>query len=165
MTKISGWVAPAWLAFGAALLVGASAAMGAGAPLYAQADERDRSQADPPSGAASQMDQDQPQSRAGGVKAMQLLGTEVKNTRDETIGEVASVYLDPNGRVQDVIVSISGFLGMSARDVAISWNDVRVEPDGDGLTTTLSEEELKALPEYEYRNEALRGKVFGGGSQ
>lgn len=157
MAGFSGWNVVRTI-----LLTGMLALTGAGMPavIVAQTDNR----VDP---APSQMDRDEPQNRvgAGGVQAMKLLGAEVKNARAETIGEVASVFLDPNGRVQDVIVSIGGFLGMGERDVAIPWNEVRVDAADGGVVTTLSEDELRALPEYQYRNEALRGQVFGGGSR
>lgn len=96
------------------------------------------------------------------VQAEKLIGADVKNAQNETIGEVEAVRLGQGGSVQDVIVSVGGFLGMGARDVALSWNDLQVTQNGEAVQTTMTEEQLRNLPEYEYNDASQRGKVFTG---
>ena len=102
-------------------------------------------------------------SRMGQAQAQELIGADVKNAENETIGEVESVALDQSGMVSNIIVSVGGFLGMGTRDVALSWNDLQVAEGGQSVTTTMTKDQLKNMPEYQYSDSAQRGKVFSGG--
>jgi hypothetical protein len=89
-----------------------------------------------------------------------LIGTDIKSTDDETVGEIKAVQIGPSGEVRKVIVGVGGFLGMGERDVAVAWSDLQVMDGGNIITTTMTKEQLKALPEYRYSDPAHRGKVF-----
>lgn len=101
-------------------------------------------------------------SRMGQAQAQELIGADVKNAQNETVGEIESVHLDQGGMVSNVIVSVGGFLGLGSRDVALSWNDLQVAEGGQSITTTMTKEQLKNMPEYQYSDSAQRGKVFSG---
>jgi sporulation protein YlmC with PRC-barrel domain len=96
----------------------------------------------------------------GAVPADQLLGADVKNANNETIGEVESIYIDQNGKIQSVIVGVGGFLGLGQRDVEMNWNSLVVADGGDAVRTTMTKDQLKSMPEYKYPDKAYRGKVF-----
>lgn len=98
------------------------------------------------------------------AQAQELIGADVKNAENETIGEIESVALDQSGMVSNVIVSVGGFLGLGSRDVALSWNDLQVAEGGQSVTTTMTKEQLKSMPEYQYSDTSQRGKVFSGGT-
>lgn len=103
-------------------------------------------------------------SRMGQAQAQELIGADVKNAQNETVGEIESVHLDQSGMVSNVIVSVGGFLGLGSRDVALSWNDLQVAEGGESVTTTMTKDQLKSLPEYQYSDSSQRGKVFSGAS-
>lgn len=96
----------------------------------------------------------------GAVPADQLLGADVKNANNETIGEVESIYIDQNGKIQSVIVGVGGFLGLGQRDVEMNWNSLVVADGGDTVRTTMTKDQLKSMPEYKYPDKGYRGKVF-----
>lgn len=86
-----------------------------------------------------------------GYHSDNLVGQEVTNrSNNESIGEVSDLVLDENGQVMALIVSIGGVLGLGERDVAISWDQIDRNVDGDEitLTTDLNEESLKDAPKY-----------------
>ena len=88
----------------------------------------------------------------GGFHSDDLIGTEVKNRRtDESIGEVSKLVLDKDGKVVAAVVSVGGILGLGERDVAIEWNQIEREFDGDEVTLSvdLIEGSLDNAPEYE----------------
>jgi len=89
-----------------------------------------------------------------------LIGRNIKNAEGETIGEIKSIYLDKAGRVDSVMVSVGRFLGAGDREVRIAWSDLRIADNGEKVTVNMNREQLKAKPEYRYRNEAWRGQVF-----
>ncbi len=97
------------------------------------------------------------------AQAQELLGADVKNAQNETIGEVEAVQVDSSGMVSNIIVSVGGFLGIGSRDVALSWNDLQVADNGQAITTTMTKEQLKNMPEYQYSDSAQKGKVFSAG--
>lgn len=80
-----------------------------------------------------------------------LIGADVVNSKNETIGEVETV-VSVEGR-QQLIVSIGEFLGIGGRSVAIDLQEAQVfhhRNDMDELRvhTDMTEDQLKALPEY-----------------
>jgi sporulation protein YlmC with PRC-barrel domain len=94
------------------------------------------------------------------VQAKNLLGADIKNASNETIGEVDSVYLGKDGQVSKVIVGVGGFLGMGERNVAVNWDSLTVADGGETVRTTLTKDQLKAMPEYKYSDKSYSGKLF-----
>ena len=87
-----------------------------------------------------------------------LLGRPVRNIQGETIGEVTSVHLGPDGEVANLIVGIGQTLGLGPYDVALAWNGAA--DAGTAVTVNASRQALSALPQYRYPNPAYRGTVF-----
>lgn len=94
------------------------------------------------------------------VQAKKLLGADIKNAQNETIGEVESINVDKDGKVRSVIVGVGGFLGMGERNVSVNWEALTVTNDGDTVRTNLTKDQLKAMPEYKYSDNSFRGKMF-----
>ncbi|MEK9969130.1 MAG: PRC-barrel domain-containing protein [Ferrovibrio sp.] len=94
------------------------------------------------------------------VQAKDLLGADIKSASNETIGEVDGVYIGNDGQVSKVIVGVGGFLGLGERNVAVNWDSLTVTDGGDTVRTTLTKDQLKAMPEYRYADNAYRGKLF-----
>ena len=89
-----------------------------------------------------------------------LIGRNIKNADGETIGEIKSIYINKDGKVDSVLASVGGFLGVGDREVRIAWSDLRITDNGEKVTVSMTKDELKAKPEYKYRNETWRGQVF-----
>lgn len=77
-----------------------------------------------------------------------MIGSDVRNSQGQTIGEVESVLLDQTGKVDAVVVSVGGFMGIGARDVALKWSDLDVSDGGARVVVDMTEMQLKAMPEY-----------------
>ena len=89
-----------------------------------------------------------------------LIGRTVHNAQDETIGEIKSVYIGPDGKVDSLIVGVGGILGLGEREVRLAWSDLRVSDNGEKVVLNIPKDELKAKPEYKYSNAAWRGQIF-----
>ncbi|MBV9832938.1 MAG: PRC-barrel domain-containing protein [Alphaproteobacteria bacterium] len=89
-----------------------------------------------------------------------LIGRNVKNAQDQTIGEIESIYLDSQGRVAGVIIGVGGFLGMGERKVQLAWSDLTITNNGEKVTTAYTKDQLKAMPEFKYKEAAYRGQVW-----
>jgi sporulation protein YlmC with PRC-barrel domain len=89
-----------------------------------------------------------------------LIGRNIQNAEGETIGEIKSIYLNKDGKVDSVMVGVGGFLGVGDREVRIAWSDLKITDNGEKVTVNMTKDELKAKPEYKYRDPSWRGQVF-----
>lgn len=77
-----------------------------------------------------------------GMQASNLIGAEVKTTKDENIGPVDDLIIDKDGRIVAIVVGIDGFLGMGEKDVAIGWDDVKRSGGSDGVKKSGDSDEI-----------------------
>jgi sporulation protein YlmC with PRC-barrel domain len=89
-----------------------------------------------------------------------LIGRNVQNAQNETIGEIKSVYIGPDGKVDSLIVRVGGFLGVGEREVRLAWSDLKISDNSEKVVLDITKDELKAKPEYIYSNAGWRGQVF-----
>lgn len=84
------------------------------------------------------------------VKGNKLIGADVKGASNEKIGDVTEVLVSTDGKVNAIIVSVGGFLGMGDRRVALPWEQLRFSSEGSDLVVMASatKEQLKEMPEY-----------------
>jgi hypothetical protein len=81
-----------------------------------------------------------------------LKGKDVVNLEGDAIGEVEGIQGD------NLVVSVGGFLGIGARNVALSRSQVSITGTGDDqkIVTSLTKDELKAMPEVTMDKNAPR---------
>jgi sporulation protein YlmC with PRC-barrel domain len=73
------------------------------------------------------------------VRASELIGTNVQNNADETVGEINDIVIDPNdGRVRYVALSVGGFLGIADQLYAVPWTSFECRRDGDQHVVVLN---------------------------
>ena len=58
-------------------------------------------------------------------RAMKFSGLDVYNDKDEKIGDVSELMLDKTGKIDTVVISVGGFLGMGQHDVAVKFSDLK----------------------------------------
>ena len=81
-----------------------------------------------------------------------LMGTQVYNGTNESLGEINDVLLAEGGGLKAVVVGVGGFLGIAERDVAVPWDALEVSRDQDEdllLRLDVSREQLENAPEFE----------------
>ena len=89
-----------------------------------------------------------------------LIGRNVKNPQNDTIGEIESVYINADGKVDSVIVGVGGFLGLGERLVRVAWKDLQISDNGEKVVVNMTKDQLKAMPPYNYRDAKAKGQVF-----
>lgn len=87
---------------------------------------------------------------ANGMHASNLIGADIKTSRNEDLGSVKDLIIDGNGQVVAVVVSVGGFLGMGEKDVAIGWGNVTKSGNADDrqLRLDVTRENLTAAPKF-----------------
>lgn len=80
-----------------------------------------------------------------------VLGRMVQGADGKDMGRVVDVIVDPAGQVCAAIVDFGGFLGVGSRKIAVDWNALHFREavkDGGSLKLELTQDQLKAAPEY-----------------
>jgi sporulation protein YlmC with PRC-barrel domain len=88
---------------------------------------------------------------AGEISANSLLNMSVKNSADESIGDINDLRIDTNGKIVSVIVGVGGFLGLGEEDVALPFNEFSFGRDAGGnvvVTAKVTKESLQSAPEW-----------------
>ena len=78
--------------------------------------------------------------------ASKMIARSVTNADGQTIGKIESIYIDAEGKVDGVIVSIGGLLEAGERYAMLAWKDLQISDNGKKIVVNLSKEQLKALP-------------------
>lgn len=87
----------------------------------------------------------------GAIRGSSLINMDVKNSADEKIGDINDVIVGADGKVEQVIISVGGFLGVGTRKVAVAWNEVKVDTNADVAWVNLSKQQLQIAPEFKDR--------------
>lgn len=91
--------------------------------------------------------------QAGEMRASKLIGTNVSNAANESVGEINDILLAKDGKVAAVIIGVGGFLGMGEREVAISYSGMKFTKDSNGrdvITVNATRDQLKAAPAWKW---------------
>ena len=87
--------------------------------------------------------------------ASKFKGTDVLGVDNEKIGDVSDMLFDKEGKIEAFIVSVGGFLGIGAKDVAIGPSAFQVvagdksKNEIDKLKIALSKDQLKQATNFE----------------
>ena len=92
------------------------------------------------------------QTLSGGYRASKIIGSDIVNDANESIGEVNDVLVSSDGKQPYLVLSIGGFLGMGEHLVVVPYEKVRF---GGNKVTFVggTKEGLKMLPEFKYATE------------
>ncbi len=76
----------------------------------------------------------------------------VYDQQDNKIGEIKDMLLDQQGKVQAVIVSVGGFLGMGEKDVAVAFDAVQPTQRENKwwLTMNANKDQLRTAPGFRF---------------
>jgi hypothetical protein len=97
--------------------------------------------------------------------ASKLIGTNVKNQANETIGEINELILDKDGKVAAVVVGVGGFLGIGQREVALDYKSLNIKYDPNAMTdagaTTVmvnaTKESIMSAPAWTWNRDSNTG--------
>ncbi len=79
-----------------------------------------------------------------------LLGNDVYNTSDESLGTIKEFMIDMNsGTIKYAVLSFGGFLGMGDRLFAVPWQALKLDTEHKRFTLNASKEQLKNAPGFD----------------
>ena len=103
--------------------------------------------------------------QATDMRASNLMGANVTNMANETVGEINDLVLDKDGKVVAVVVGVGGFLGIGERQVALDYKSLNIKYDPNAMTnagaTTIqvnaTKDSLKNAPAWTWNTDKNTG--------
>lgn len=88
------------------------------------------------------------------LRAEQIIGSDLRNMRDEDLGDIEDVVVGQDGNIRYVIVQSGGFLGIGEDEVPVPWSDLRVTaaPYQDTFVLDVSQQAFEDAPRLGDRN-------------
>lgn len=88
---------------------------------------------------------------AKGYRVSKLLGSTVKNDKEEKIGSIEDIIVDQQKALY-AILQVGGFLGVGGRLIAIPYEQFAIDDMGRNITLPgATKEQLQNLQEFRYR--------------
>jgi sporulation protein YlmC with PRC-barrel domain len=119
------------------------------------------SKANGASGAVTQQKPDQ-------LLASKFKGTDVVGSDNQKIGDIGDILFDKQGKIDAYIISVGGFLGMGAKEIALPPSQVQWTKDGneEKLKVSMTKEQLQQAAKFEPYNppRTTTGAGTGGGA-
>lgn len=89
-------------------------------------------------------------------RCTELKGFGVKTPAGEKLGDVKELAIDTNGRVNYVVLSVGGFLGMGDRLVAVPWDALKFSVENEKgdktdkrkIVLTITKDQLERAPQF-----------------
>ena len=105
-----------------------------------------------PPAAATDKNQVITEQKSDQLLASKLKGTNVIGSNDEKIGDVSDIMFEKDGKILAYVVGVGGFLGIGAKDVALSPASFQIMPASDResmkLKLAMTKDELKNAAEF-----------------
>ncbi len=94
------------------------------------------------------------------ILARELIGNSVVTQDGVEVGKVEDLILDGEGRVNGIVISTGGFLGLGGKSVGVSSNavDMRSGKERDMVFVKLSSAEVKSAPPLRNKPQEQRAK-------
>jgi hypothetical protein len=90
---------------------------------------------------------------AAGYRASKVIGSNVHNETNETIGKIDDLLVTRDGKEPYAVLSVGGFLGMGAHMVVVRYDSLKFAPDNKILLPGGTKDGLRMLPNFEYSKE------------
>ena len=89
-----------------------------------------------------------PAQRANEVRSETLIGATVFSPDGEKVGTVKDILFDTSGKATGLVLSVGGIMGLGAKSVGLTWEEVDVQPDPKLLQVKYTEDQLEAAPAF-----------------
>ncbi len=84
------------------------------------------------------------------VKASSVVGTDVVNPNDESLGDIKEMVIDPRtGKVAYAVMAFGGFMGLGQKLVAIPFAALSYNVSRNEYVLDVAKDRLKAAPSFD----------------
>lgn len=79
-----------------------------------------------------------------------LIGNDVANLQDESIGDIKEIMLDvATGHIQYAVLSFGSFLGMGGKLFAVPWSALKLDTENKRFLLDVDKDRLKDAPGFD----------------
>jgi sporulation protein YlmC with PRC-barrel domain len=83
------------------------------------------------------------------LRAGDMIGSSLRNTRDEYLGEISDVIFDPDGQaITHALVEVGGFLGLGQDVIAVPLDALKITDDRETYIIAMTPERLEEAPRF-----------------
>lgn len=86
--------------------------------------------------------------RPNEMRTENLIGATVYNADGEKVGKVKDILFDTSGAATGLVLSVGGIMGLGAKDVGLTWDEVDVDPQPELVRVNYTKEQLEAAPSF-----------------
>jgi sporulation protein YlmC with PRC-barrel domain len=102
-----------------------------------------------PATQASRAPDPESKNRSISWRASEILGTNVKNTKDETVGEIEDLIVEwKSSEVVAVVISTGGFLGVADTLSSVALSQLKYDPVAKVFHTSLTKADFEKQPRF-----------------
>jgi len=96
--------------------------------------------------------------------ASKIKGADVLGSDDKKIGDVSDILFSKDGKIEAFVLSVGGFLGVGAKEVALAPSSIQMTQDKDTwkLKVGMTQDQLAQAPNFERHQD--RSTTTGAGS-
>ena len=88
----------------------------------------------------------------------ELLGTDVRDTKDQALGSVDDLVISPqSGKIAYLVIARGGLFGFDQKYVAVPWDDFKITPNSNLLVLDTTKAALDAAPQASHDQFATPG--------
>ena len=88
----------------------------------------------------------------------ELLGTDVRDTKDQALGSVDDLVMSPqSGKIAYLVIARGGLFGFDQKYVAVPWDDFKITPNSNVLVLDTTKAALDAAPQASHDQFATPG--------
>ncbi len=81
-----------------------------------------------------------------------VIGATVRAPDDSVVGTITDLLIDEReGTVTAAVIDVGGFLGFGAKPIAVDWNELQIDFDGNEVTLGITPDEADEAPEFAFR--------------
>jgi sporulation protein YlmC with PRC-barrel domain len=81
-----------------------------------------------------------------------VIGAPVVTPQGDRVGSIDGLLLDEtDGQVTAAVVSVGGFLGFGAKQIAVDWNELDIRYDGFEVVLPITTNRADEAPEFAFR--------------
>lgn len=84
-------------------------------------------------------------------RATSVIGQSVRNSENETVGDINDIVLSSDGTIEHILVGVGGFLGLGEKVVALKYDELSFVKNDNGtylISTTATKESLETASEW-----------------
>jgi PRC-barrel domain len=96
--------------------------------------------------------------------ASKVRGADVVGSDDKKIGDVSDILFSKDGKIEAYVLSVGGFLGVGAKEVALAPSSIQMTQDKDTwkLKVSMTKDQLAQAPNFERHQDRSTTTGAGG---